>query len=340
MAVRKSGGQYIVEFESKGNRVFRRLPAGAKKAQADALELKLRREMIDQAVLGHSPDVLIVTAINDWLEDVVKGRKDEDETRNKAGLVKAAVGGLRLTRIGIAEAATRVRGIRRTKGNDPGNEPFAVATLNRRLSILKATAKWAWKVQNWTAENLSPYVLLIDKKRENVRDRTIPQDEVERLIRCARNFKARAFIALGAYGLMRGGEIMRAVPADIGRGLTLPDTKAGVPRVVPIIPQLRPFLKAIPFTEHHRTLYAWFEEARDKAGIEDLIHHDLRRSGATILLNNGVSLELVAHILGNSLEVARKHYAKVLNRTAEKAMLKGFSPIKNPSAKSRLGVSP
>jgi hypothetical protein len=57
-------------------------------------------------------------------------------------------------------------------------------------------------------------------------------------------------------------------------------------------------------------------------------------------LNAGVPLEIVAQIMGNSLEVARTHYAQVLNRTAAKAMNKGFKPIKNPSGKRRVGVSP
>lgn len=341
MAVRKpKPGRYAVEFESRGHRVFRWLPAGATKAQAEAYELKLRRELIDQGLLGQHPSVPLSKAIDEWLAEVVKDRKDETETKHKAALVKAAVGDLHLTKPGIIEAARKVHAMKRTKGKRPGDKAFAAATVNRRLSILKGVAKWAWKVQQWTPENLSPYVILIDKKKERVRDVTIPQAKVEKLIRAARNFEARAFIALGAYGLMRRGEIMRARPEDVGRdGLTLPVTKSGPPRVVPILPQLRPFLKAIPFRHHPRTLYEWFEEARDEAGIANLVHHDLRRSGATILLNAGVPLEVVAHILGDSLEVARKVYARVLNRTAAKAMRKGFRPIKNPSAKSRIGVS-
>jgi len=335
VAVRKLNGRYVVEFESLGNRVFRRLPPGSTKAQADAYELRRRREIVDQDVLGKAPVVPLTTAIDEWLLEVVTGRKDERETKNKAVLVRAAIAGLPLTRSGITEAAKHVLKMARKKGA----KPLTAATLNRRLAILKGTAKWAWKVQHWTTENLSPYVILIDKKKERVRDRTVSQRVIEKMIRKGRNFEARAFIALGAYGLMRTSEIMRAQPSDIGRGLTLPKTKKGVPRVVPIIPQLRPFLAAIPFKHHKRTLYAWFEEARDAAGVTDLVHHDLRRSGATILLNAGVSLEIVAHVLGDSLEVAKKHYAHVLNRTAEKAMRKGFRPIRAPASKARTGLS-
>lgn len=337
MAVRKHHGRVTVEFESRGNRIFRRLPPGATKAQGDELELRLRRELIDQAVLGKSPIVPLEVAIQQWFEEVVVGRKDERETRSKVGIVRAASGwDLALTKAGVTAAAEKIRAMR----SADGNTPFAAATTNRRLSVVKATATWAWKVKHWTPENLSPYVILIEKTRERVRDKVISQAKVEELIHAGRNFEARAFIALGAYGLMRRGEIIRAKPEDVTKGgLILPETKKGVPRVVPIIAQLRPFLKALPFRRHPRTLYEWFEEARDAVGIPGLVHHDLRRSGATILLNAEVSLEIVAHILGNSLDVARTVYARVLNKTAARAMRKGFRPIKNPAASSRTGLS-
>lgn len=345
MAVKKlPSGRRVIEFESRGRRIFRRLPSGATKAQAEEFELQLRRELIDQAVLGKTPIVPLSTAIQDWFDEVVEkpGRKDEDETRSKVKLVRAAIGeDLMLTKAGVVEATKRIGAMKRVKGKDPGTNPFTPATINRRLSIVKATATWAWKSKHWTTENLSPYVILLDKKRERVRTRIITQAQVERMIRKAKNFEARAFIALGFYGLMRRGEIVGAQPEHVARGITLGETKNGVPRVIPVVAQLKPFTKAIPFKSHPRTLYAWVEEARDAAKLPaDLVHHDLRRSGATWLLNSGhVSLDVVAHILGDSLEVARKVYARVLNRTAEKAMRKGFGPIKNPSARSRIGVN-
>lgn len=327
MAVRKSGDRYVVEFELKGRRIFRRLPAGAAKAQARALEDRLRQGIINQAVLGLHPEVSLHAAIDDWFE--AKTEAQQKHLRSKVKLAKEMCEDVMLTRSGIVEAAENIIDMESVRFED---HPLSVATINRRLAVLKGAAKRAWKIKHWTEYNLSPFVVMLDKKLERVRRRTIDERAIEKLLAHAPNFEAQAFMALGAYGLMRGGEIMKAKPADIGRGLTLPETKNGVPRVVPIIGELRPYLSAIPFTYHHRTLYGWFEEARDAAGIEDLVHHDLRRSGATVLLNAGVSLEIVAHILGDSMEVARKHYAHVLNRTAEKAMRKGFKPIRIPSA--------
>jgi integrase len=328
LAIRKHRGQYLIEFELKGNRVFRRLPAGATKAQAETYELSLRRGIVDQAMLGYKPLVSVETAVKGWLEEIAE-TKSAKPTSNKAGIVLAALDGSEmLTPAGILVAAEKVLAIPRERGKGP----LTVATQNRRLSVLKGSATWAWKVKQWTAQNMSPYVRLIDKSKENVRTRKIDQQAIKELIAKGRHFEARAFMAFGAYALMREGEVKALRKADIGReGISLPDSKNGEPRVVPIIPQLQPYLKAVPFTRHVRTYYAWFEEARDAAGVKDLVYHDLRRSGATILLNAEVPLEIVAAILGNSLDVARKHYAHVLNQTTRKAMLKGFKPIKIPS---------
>lgn len=322
-----------MEFELRKHRVFRRLPSGATKGQAEELEIRLKRELIDQSILGKDAKIPLDKAITGWVQNVVTGRRDERETKSKASLVIAEVQGLALTKAGIVEAANRVRAMGRRRGEGS----FAAATINRRLSVLKGTAKWAWKEQHWTTENLSPYVILIDKKKEVVRDRTLDPRTFVRLLKSAPNFEAAAFIALGTFTLMRQSEVMRRTPEDVKRGITIKDRKTGQSVVIPIVKQLRPYLKALPMKHHKRTLYGWFEEARDKAGIEDLVYHDLRRTGATILLNEGVPLEVVAAALGDSLDVARKHYAHVLDRTMVKAFNKGFRPIKIPSGRGGPG---
>lgn len=335
MAVRKHNGRYAVEFELRGHRIFRRLPVGATKGQAAELETRLRGELIDQAVLGRDAVIPLKKAIAEWLEEVVvkPKRKDWRETRSKANLVMAEVEGLALTKAGIVEAAERVRKIKRTRGEGA----FAAATTNRRLSVLKAMAKWGWKVKHWTRENLSPYVILIDKKQEAVRDRVLDPKTFVKLLKSAPNFEAEAFIALGTLTLMRQGEVMKRRPEDVSRGIKITDRKTGQTIILPIVKQLRPYLKALPMKHHKRTLYGWFEEARDSAKIENLVYHDLRRTGATILLNEGVPLEIVAAALGDSLEVARKHYAQVLNKTLVRAFNKGFKPIKIPSGRGGPG---
>lgn len=331
MSVRKLNGRYVVEFELRRHRVFRRLPAGAKKGQADELETRLRSELIDQAVLGKKPKVSVGYVLEAWRDEVLEKRK---KSRNE-GLSKA-----RLTLAGLEKLNLKNRPVDDVQ-EVAGElvelwEGLAPATINRRLCALKGACKWAWKLKRWTHFNLSPFVQLLEG--EVPRTRTIPQAVIDALIARAEDPETKAFIALGSYALMRQGEVMRVQPEDVaGGGIRIRDWDDRV-RVVSIEPQLRPHLKSLPLTLHKRTLYERFEAARDALEIEDLVYHDLRRSGGTILLNRGVPLEVVSHIMGHKdLETTRRVYAHILPDTVKRAMRRGFRPIKNPSGEGGPG---
>jgi hypothetical protein len=107
LAVRRIKDRFAVEFEQGGRRVFRRLPRGATKVQATELETRLRRDLIDQQLLGKLPDVSLEHAIKCWLEEVVKGRKSEDATNSHAGMVRESVRGFHVGDVQLA--AERVR---------------------------------------------------------------------------------------------------------------------------------------------------------------------------------------------------------------------------------------
>lgn len=335
MAVRKlSNGQRVVEFESRGHRVFRRLPTGATKAQGDEYEIKLRRELIDQAVIGKAPALSIRALICAWRDEVVaKRQKSRGEQASKIRLTLEALDELSLGNRPVADVqAVAGELVEYWEGLAPG-------TINRRLCVLKAACKWAWKTKRWTPYNLSPFVQLLGG--EEARTRTIDSKLIAALIRKIPTPEGRAFVALGAYALMRQGEVMRALPAHVDRKAIRIMDWDGRTRTVSIVAPLRKHLKALPLTRHKRTLYAEFEAARDALRIPDLVYHDLRRSGATILLNRGVALEVVSHILGHKdLETTRKIYAHVLTKTVDRAMHKGFPAHQHAHrAKRRDGVS-
>jgi integrase len=325
LAVRKLQGRYTVEFELRKHRVFRRLPAGATKGQAEALEARLRGELIDVAVIGRPPKISLIHAIDEW----AKARKiaEKSEAGSKVRLVKLALKDLKLESASLFDVQAIAD---RLVGHWEGLTP---ATINRRLCVLKATARWAWKVRRWTPTNLSAHVELLPG--EVARTRALTEPEAALLVKNAPDGQTKAFIGLGVYALLRQGEAMR--PDVLRNGLIYAQSKNGPMRVVEPVQQLKPLLKCLPLTLHKRTLYARFEAARDAAGLEDLNYHDLRRSGATILLNRGTDIAVVAAILGDSLGTTKKHYAHVLNETIRKAMHKGFKPIRIPSGKGGPG---
>src|SRR5688572_3543114 len=96
MAVRKSGDRWIVEFMQRGVRIFRRLPAGRTKADAQQLESKLRGQIFNAVDLGKLPDPLLSKVIDEWLE-TRRASKAKKQTESHANAVKRAVGSLCLS---------------------------------------------------------------------------------------------------------------------------------------------------------------------------------------------------------------------------------------------------
>ena len=311
MAVRNVRGRYTVEFESKGHRVFRRLPLGASKAQAQELENKIRREIIDQALLGKKPDVSLAYCIRAWVE-----RGVSKETASKAGIVLRG-----LEKLGedppINSDWTPVAG--RLRKLWPGLKP---ATINRRVCILKAVAKFAWE-EGLANSNPSAKLKLVPENNERHYYLTIPQ--VNSLIRKMQTPEGRAFAALSVYTGMRQGEVMKAKVTKAG--LLVEKDKLGNRRLVPYVGPVE-HLQALPFTKHVRTLYAEFERARGALKLPYVLHyHDLRHTAASLMINAGVDVYTVGEILGHRSTQTTKRYAHLATSRKREALEKAF-PIK------------
>jgi integrase len=333
LAVRRIKDRFAVEFEQGGRRVFRRLPRGATKVQATELETRLRRDLIDQQLLGKLPDVSLEHAIKCWLEEVVKGRKSEDATNSHAGMVRESVRGFHVGDVQLA--AERVRASLRPP--DEGGGSYAAGTTNRRLCILKAVAKFAWR-KGWTQENLSAKIQLLPEKKYQRRE--VTPEMAAKLIAHASTPRAKALIAFSAYTGMRLGEVLKLKPENVkGNVLVLLDTKNGSDRTVPILPALKPHLGQIPFGANWRNVYRGFERAREKAGLE-IRYHDLRHMVGTALHNTGSDQRRIMAILGHkSIQTSARyvHPSDEANRKALKAALRGLgtTPSKSHQARPR-----
>jgi integrase len=157
-------------------------------------------------------------------------------------------------------------------------------TINRRLCILKAVAKFAWR-KGWTAENLSPRIQLLPEKKYQRRE--VTPDMARDLIAAATTPRAKALIAFSAYTGLRLGEVLKLTPKNVRKGaLVILDTKNGTDRVVPILPGLEPHLAQLPFGANWRNVYRGFERARKKSGIQ-IRYHDLRHMVGTALHESG-----------------------------------------------------
>jgi integrase len=298
-------GRYHVEFQLRGVRVHRRCIKGATRKEAEELEHRLRREIYEQRDLGRRPVVRLEEAIGQWLR-AFKGRKSERETRNHAHALVEFVNGKTVT--DIVAVSDRYR-----------SADLAPATINRRLCVLKAVAKFAYR-KKWLPTNLSDLIPLLPE--HNARHVYLTAAQVKSVLRAIEDHEARAFTAIGLYTGMRRGEIARLQRAQIGRdaidwGV---NTKTGKPRRIPIIAPLRPFLKFVPFAPGAQDRCT--AKARAPLAQYGARFHDTRHTTASLLIQNGVDLYTVGTILGHACAATTARYAHLADKNVREAMSK------------------
>lgn len=308
MAVRKSGDRWIVEFMFRGNRIFRRLPKGRTKADGQALESQLRTTIFNQVDLGREIDPPLRPIIEAWAKK--KDDRQQSHVNAVLGLVNDTV-----TLGQIVTIADRLK-----------EQDHAPGTINRRLAVLKASAKYA-KRKKWASRNLSPEIELLPEPRYIRRE--VHPDMARRLIQAASTPRAKALIAGSAYTGMRLGEVLRFDPEkDIQDGaIRVRDSTPGYEdRLIPILPELRPHLKHFPLTGGWRNIYRGWLRAREKTGLQ-IRFHDLRHMVATAMVNAGYPDRIVADLLGHkSTATTRKytHPSLEAKRKALTAITSGF----------------
>jgi len=193
------------------------------------------------------------------------------------------------------------------------------ATVNRRLCVLKATAKYAWK-QGWIADNVSGRISLLPESGK--REVYLTSSDVAKL-RKVTTAPVGAAIMIAAYTGLRVSELLALKSSSVRNGsLFIAPGKTGKARSVPISPVLRPYLSALPLDMSYDQLRREFVAARTAAGMPHVRFHDLRHSCASMLINAGVDLYTVGAILGHSSTITTSRYAHLAQATLRKAMAK------------------
>ncbi len=146
--------------------------------------------------------------------------------------------------------------------------------------------------------------------------------------------RARAMVLTLRFTALRIGDVAMLARDRISRDgnrwrIFLRTEKSGKPVFLPIPPELKTALDALPLPRNCGEETKWFfwngitsERAMKgiaertlaavfhKSGVDRAHAHRFRHTLATELLGRGASFEDVADILGNSPEIVRKHYAK------------------------------
>jgi integrase len=201
----------------------------------------------------------------------------------------------------------------------------APATINRELANLKKAFNLAMREWEWCQQN--PVARVSMEKENNKRDRWLTHDEENRLLNvCATWLKDLVRFAL--HTGMRMGEILDLTWRGVDfvrRTVTVFRSKNGERRTIPINETVLSVLKEkakirsivsdrvfcskafTPMESGH--LRRSFRLVLHKAKIEDFRFHDLRHTFATRLVQAGIDLYKVQHLLGHKSPIMTQRYA-------------------------------
>ena len=193
-------------------------------------------------------------------------------------------------------------------------------TIRTRLLYLRAALGWAEKMR---FIDRAPYIPA--PPPGEARNRHLTRDEFKRLYMAADEPHIRTFLALGVMTGLRNGAILSLTWDQIDAekrfirptGGTANKKRADI-RIGPdlmLALGTAHMLRNGPYVVHWRgkqvaSVKKGFRRAVERSGIDPVTIHDLRRTCAVWQAEKGVSIEKIAEWLGDSVAIARKHYAK------------------------------
>ncbi len=313
MPIKPYKGGWDVSVCVNYQRVHRRLPKGSTSRDARALEAELVSALSkrDPSIPG-----------DPRLTDLMAGYMKHAETLK--GPKPAKYAALRIGRWVEGKRASEARFVAAKIIADMTGH-YKPATINKSLGTLKKALRLAY-MKGDAPQNYGDAIKLLPEN--NQRNVTMTLEQVKKLADCASE-NVRASIWISLYTGMRRGEICSIQPENIGEDyITLESgmTKTKKIRLVPIIPPLRPWLAYLPLKIGAKGIEGGFRDARKAAGMA-VTFHDLRRSCATIMLANGVEMEVISKLLGHSsTRVTEARYAHLQMDRVRDGLTHAFTP--------------
>jgi integrase len=188
----------------------------------------------------------------------------------------------------------------------------APGTVAREMNLLRAVLRLAWKEWHWLRAN--PLSDVKPPKEPASRKRRVSQDEIDRLLLACGVEDTETTTAMQRTGLafafavetaMRAGEIVGMRWEEVGpKSVTLPRTKNGEERRVPLSPRAREIIAAMPkdggtvFGLEPGTRDVMFRRARDAAQLANLHFHD-SRAEAIWRLSKKLDVMELARVIGH-----------------------------------------
>jgi integrase len=307
----KNSKRYRIRIQRSGSEIKRILPKGATRTQAEEEHQKLTRELIDHSN-GKPQDIALSEGILKYLEEEVPKLKSKIETERHIKALEEACKGRRLKEIG--DVANKYRSDKK--------DTLAPATINNRLALLRRIANLSHK--KWKLLKEPVYIEINDPKNE--RHVYLSMSQVKELILATNHQPTKDAIKIAVYTGVREGVIFdpyiqSKIRDDV---LILPDSKNGEPLIIPILDEIREEINRLPMPCAARTMWGYFKEAANAIGMPDLRFHDLRHTTASLLLNAGYDLKVVAEVLGHKSLKSTNRYAHLTIERKKEALKKIF----------------
>lgn len=288
MPIRRKGNRWEVRVGAGGGRrIEQRLPAGATRNDAQALEVALRRRLVETAT--GRVDYSLAEAFDRWEIEARRLKSWEKDVRYRAAVLRELAGSRKLSQ--LVDVADMVK----AKGTEA---KLSAAAINRYLAILKRIGALAFKWE-WTPAPIAARIELLAGERRRTTFAT--ERQLRDLVDQA-DPRIRGLLQLSVLTGLRRGELLGLTKDNLVDGAIVlgSDTKTGAPRLVPLTPQAKAIAeKAIPAAVGAPLLRKLYEEARDRAGLPGLRWHDLRRTFGTWLIQGGANLAQVRDLLGH-----------------------------------------
>jgi len=208
---------------------------------------------------------------------------------------------------------------------------LALATANKVIIFLSTAYNIAKDLEIDGVED-NPASKVKQYESNNQRQRFLTKEETTKLLEATNSTKQNIHLKYIVPMLIltgaRRGEVLKAKHNDFNleqNSWTIPITKNGKKRILPLTPQLLQLYNSIPKDDTdylfaspvtgkpYISIYSSWNSARKKAGLADVRMHDLRHSFASALVNNGRNLYEVQTLLGHSTSAVTQRYAHLSN---------------------------
>ena len=188
---------------------------------------------------------------------------------------------------------------------------LAIATINRRLAVLRRVLALAHRRWDWTPINLAARIPLLPGERS--RQIWLTQHQCMRLRRACPRGPVRAAITLLVTTGLRVGELLALQAPQVIDGMLALDarTKSGRPRLVPVLAPGDRYLHHIPFALTYDGLRSAFDRAKRRAGLPHVRIHDLRHTVGSRLAESGATLRDIQVWLGHTNPATTTRYTHI-----------------------------